>query len=165
MKVIVSIIDWFIFIANSIGDFLPQLVLRVVLAWEFFESGREKLYGQNWFAEIMDKFPFPFNMVPVDLSWGMATWFELIGAAALLVGFLTRFFSVSLIILTVVAIAAVHWPDQWTTFSDLLKGYTVSDKGFGNYKLPLLYIVMFLPLVFSGPGKLSLDHLIWTKIR
>jgi putative oxidoreductase len=30
--------------------------------------------------------------------------------------------------------------------------------GFGNYKLPLIYMVMFLPLIFSGAGKLSVDN-------
>jgi putative oxidoreductase len=45
-------------------------------------------------------------------------------------------------------------------WSDLLKGYAISDKGFGNYKLPLLFSVMLLPLVFNGAGRLSVDHLL-----
>jgi len=36
-------------------------------------------------------------------------------------------------------------------------GYNVCNNG---WKLPLVYLLMFLPLLFSGPGKLSLDHLI-----
>ncbi|MCD6061175.1 MAG: hypothetical protein K0S16_1486, partial [Moraxellaceae bacterium] len=32
--------------------------------------------------------------------------------------------------------------------------------GFGNFKLPLLYFLMFLALLGHGPGRLSLDHLI-----
>lgn len=63
---------------------------------------------------------------------------ELIGAVALVIGLGTRFFSLSLIILTIVAWASVH-------------------AGNG-YKLPLMYLVMFVPLLLSGPGKLSLDH-------
>ena len=40
----------------------------------------------------------------------MATYFEIIGAFALVFGLATRFFSLALIVLTIVAIATVHWP-------------------------------------------------------
>jgi putative oxidoreductase len=143
---------------NQLGDWLPQLFLRLILAWEFGEAGLEKLHGSNWFADI--SFPFPFSLLPPDFSWGLATWFEIIGAIALALGVATRFFSLSLIILTIVAIAAVHWPAEWSSFSELLTGYRITDKagdGFGNYKLPLLFLLMLLPLLFSGAGKLSVD--------
>lgn len=146
---------------NHLGEWLPQLFLRFILAWEFGEAGFEKLHGSNWFADI--SFPFPFNLLPPDISWNMATYFEIFGAFALALGIATRFFTLTLIILTIVAIAAVHWPEQWNTLSELLTGYRISDKegdGFGNYKLPLLYLVMLLPLLLKGAGKVSLDHLL-----
>jgi putative oxidoreductase len=149
---------------SRISLLLPPLALRLLLAWEFGESGYEKLTGANWFADTA--FIFPFNLLPPDVTWAMATWFELGGALALILGFATRFFSLSLIILTVVAIAAVHWPEHWSTLGELLKGYRIIDEngdGFGNYKLPLMFIVMFLPLLFGGAGKLSLDY--WIKQR
>jgi putative oxidoreductase len=144
---------------NRVGEWLPQLLLRLILAWEFGEAGFEKLHGSNWFADI--SFPFPFNLLPPDISWGIATYFEIIGAFALALGIATRFFSLSLIILTIVAIAAVHWPAEWGTLSELLTGYRITDKagdGFGNYKLPVLLLIMLLPLLFSGAGKLSIDY-------
>jgi len=70
---------------------------------------------------------------------------------ALVIGLGTRFFSMSLVILTVVAWISVHAGH----------GYNVCDNGF---KLPLMYLLMFLPLIFSGPGKLSLDHLISKRL-
>jgi putative oxidoreductase len=146
---------------NHVGEWLPQLFLRLILAWEFGEAGFEKLHGSNWFADI--NFPVPFNLLPPDISWGLATYVEIIGAFALLFGLASRFFSLSLIILTIVAIATVHWPAEWSTLSELLTGYRITDKagdGFGNYKLPLLLLIMLLPLLFSGAGKLSIDHLI-----
>ncbi|MEQ8859166.1 MAG: DoxX family protein [Pseudomonadales bacterium] len=142
------------------GTYLAPLGLRILLAWEFFEAGLMKYQGSNWFTQIQSNFPFPFDVVPTEISWTLATYVELIGGVAILVGLGTRFFSFSLIVLTVVATAAVHWPGEWSTLSELLQGYSISDKGFGNYKLPALYLAMLVPLLFVGPGKLSADHLV-----
>ncbi|MBV6477014.1 MAG: DoxX family protein [Rhodocyclaceae bacterium] len=142
---------------DGAGAWLAPLGLRLILAWEYFEAGLEKFRGENWFGDIQDQFPFPFSVVPPEISWQLATWFELAGGIALLVGFGTRFFSASLFILTVVAIAAVHWPAEWHTLAELAQGYALTDKGQGNYKLPLIFLVMLLPLILTGPGRLSLD--------
>lgn len=139
---------------------LSPLLLRLVMAYEYFESGLEKLRGENWFASVQSDFPFPFNHVPTGLSWTMATWTELIAAALLVVGLGTRLAAFSLLVLTFVATAAVHWPDMVSMLSDLLKGYAISDKGYGNFKLPLLFSLILIPLVFGGGGRLSLDALI-----
>jgi putative oxidoreductase len=142
---------------DGAGAWLAPLGLRLILAWEYFEAGLEKVRGENWFADIQDQFPFPFSVVPADISWQLATWFELAGGIALLVGLGTRFFSASLFVLTVVAIGAVHWPAEWHTLAELAQGYALTDKGQGNYKLPLIFLVMLLPLILTGPGRLSLD--------
>lgn len=147
---------WVTSVLESIGTWFPQLVLRLILAWEFGEAGISKYNGENWFTNIT--FPFPFNLVSPEFSWHLSTYFEIVGAAALVLGLATRFFSVSLIILTIVAIASVHWPESWSTLSELWQGYAISDKGFGNYKLPLILLIMLLPLVFNGAGRLSIDH-------
>ena len=149
---------WVVSILESIGTWFPQLALRLILAWEFGEAGFEKLHGENWFSSIT--FPFPFNLVSPEFSWHLSTIFEIVGAFALVLGLATRFFSLSLIVLTIVAIAAVHWPESWGMLADLLKGYAITDKGFGNYKLPLILLIMLLPLLFNGAGRLSLDHLL-----
>jgi len=132
---------------EAAGAWLALLGLRAFLAWEFWESGVEKYRGENWFADIQDRFPFPFDLLPVDFSWWLSTWVELVGAWALLFGFATRIVSVKLVVLTLVAWAAVHAGN----------GYNVCDNG---YKLPLIYLLAFVPLILNGPGKLSLDHLI-----
>ena len=148
---------------DLVGLWLGLLSLRLVLGWEYFESGLEKYRGDNWFMDIQDKFPFPFSVVPTDISWQMATCFELAGGIALMLGLATRFFSVSLIVLTVVAILSVHWPADWQSLSELARGYVITDDGHGNFKLPAIYLAMLLPLVLSGPGRLSLDH--WFRSR
>jgi len=75
---------------DHLGEFLPQLGLRFLLAYEFWESGVEKFHSENWFADIQERFPFPFDLVPVDISWFIATWSELLGAVALVIGPGTR---------------------------------------------------------------------------
>lgn len=147
-------------VLDKIGEYLAPLGLRLILAYEYIDSGLVKLRGENWFGGIQESFPYPFNIIDPNLSWLLATWTELIAGACLIVGLLTRVSALSLIILTVVATLAVHWPESWETLGELWKGYSISDKGYGNYKLPLLFVLMLLPLLFRGPGKLSLDHLI-----
>jgi putative oxidoreductase len=134
-----------------LGGYIPQLGLRLLLAYEFWVAGVEKYRGTNWFADIQSGFPFPFNYVPAEISWQLATWFELIGPIALLLGIATRFFSLSLLVLTIVAWMAVHAGS----------GYNVCDNG---YKLPLIYLLMFLPLIFNGAGKASLDYFVWQRV-
>ena len=136
---------------SKLGEWIAPLGLRFLLAYEFWQAGVEKLNGENWFTDIQDQFPFPFNIVPPEISWQISTWTELIGPVLLVLGLGTRLASVSLIILTIVAWASVHAGH----------GYNVCDNGF---KLPLIYLIMFAPLLLSGPGKLSLDHWIARRL-
>jgi putative oxidoreductase len=150
---------------RGIGQLLPPLILRLIMAWEFWESGLEKYSGENWFTDIQEKFPFPFSVIPADISWAMATYFELGGAVLLVIGLFTRFAAYSLLVLTFVATAAVHWPDMIAMWGDLAKGYAITDMGHGNFKLPLLFVVMLLPIIFQGPGKISLDYLLARALK
>jgi len=150
---------------RGIGQLLPPLVLLLIMGWEFWQSGVEKYSGDNWFADIQSKFPFPFSAIPANISWAMATWFELAGAVLLVLGLFTRFAAYSLVVLTFVATAAVHWPDMISMWSDLAKGYAITDMGHGNFKLPLLFVVMLLPIIFQGPGKISLDYLLSRALK
>ena len=141
------------------GDWVWPTVLRLIMFWEFWESGTTKHGGRNWFGSIEDKFPFPFSSLGAELNWIAATWGELVFSIMVLLGLFTRFAAFSLIVITVVATAAVHWPAEWGSLAELWQGYAISDKGFGNFKLPLLFVVILMPLVFYGGGKFSLDHL------
>lgn len=138
---------WFRDIMNWLGQFLPQLALRLLLAYEFWEAGLMKLQGENWFNDLIqaNKFPFPFNVLPAEISWNIALGAELLGAAALAIGLGTRYWALVLIILDVVAWSSVHASN----------GYNVCDNGF---KLALMYLVMLLPLLMLGAGKLSVDY-------
>ena len=149
------------------GVYVSLLVLRLLLGYEYFESGAAKFGGDNWFTRL--EFPFPFSLFSADVNWFMATWFELVGAVLLIVGFATRYVSLCLIVVTLVAIYAAHLPTGgFGSISDLFDGYRISrqcEDGIctGNYKLPVIFLVMFIPLALSGGGKLSVDH--WLSRR
>ena len=132
---------------DRLGEFAPQLLFRLFIAYEFWEAGVEKFNGKNWFHDFRGEFPFPFNVIPADISWFLATWTELAGAVALVAGFATRFTATSLIILDIVAWYSVHAEN----------GYNVCSNGF---KLPLIYLMVLIALLLMGAGKASMDYYI-----
>ena len=106
-----------------------------------------------------DDFPFPFSSLGADLNWIAATYGEIVFAVMLLLGLFTRFAAISLVVITVVATAAVHWPADWGSLAELWQGYAISNKGAGNFKLPLLFVVVLLPLVFHWRAQGREDYL------
>ncbi len=154
---------------RAAGDWIAPLGLRLLLAYEFFTAGVNKLgvgsQAPDWFAN--QDFVFPFGLLSANINWVMVTWGEILAGLALLLGLFTRFFAVTLIVITTVAIAAIHWPADWTSLGQLWQGYSVSrvmeDGEFrGNFRIPILFLSMLLPLAFMGGGKLSLDHALLT---
>jgi putative oxidoreductase len=90
------------------GEYVWPLALRLILAWEFWESGITKLNGKNWFGDIpwadwQNGFPWPFDIIPQDINWLAATWGEIVFSLLILLGLFTRFAAISL---TVIAAAA-----------------------------------------------------------
>jgi len=164
MKRIFGLWDSLINAIQPAGDWVALLPIRLLMAYEFGKAGFTKLNGSNWFGKVQDNFPFPFDVIPVEISWFLATWTEILGGIGLFFGLFTRFWAFSLIILTIVAISGVHWPAEWDSLAELWKGYSITNKGFGNYRIPLLFIAMLIPLVFAGGGKLSLDHMLKGKL-
>ena len=65
MQAIMSLGCNVIGLLNKLGEWFPQLAMRIFLAYEFWESGLEKFNGTNWFTDLGGQFPFPFNVIPV----------------------------------------------------------------------------------------------------
>ena len=163
MERLVKLKNQVVGVLDPAGDWVALLPIRLLMAYEFGKAGLMKFNGNNWFTNYQDNFLFPFNYVPVEISWFMATWTELLGGFCLIFGLFTRFWAFSLIIVSIVAISGVHWPDDWNSLAELWKGYAITNKGFGNYRVPLLFIAMLFPLVFLGAGKVSLDNILAKK--
>ncbi len=94
----------------QIADFLAPLLLRLYLAPVLWMAGSQKLAHfsdtAEWFGSSLG-FPIPYLMV---FLVGM---FETLGALFLLVGFATRFMTIPLMVIMVVAAYSVHWHNGW----------------------------------------------------
>ncbi len=95
--------------------------------------------------------------LPAAFNWELSLWAELLGALFLLLGLGTRLTALVLIVVTLVATAAIL-ASGWSSLAELARGYSITDHGFGNFKLPAIYLAALLPLLLAGAGKLSLDH-------
>jgi len=94
-------------------DGVASLMLRLILAPVLIAAGWEKITGENWFGYQLAAFPFPFNVLPADLSWHLAAWTEFLGGILLLVGLATRLVAIPLAVTMFVAAWAVHLDNGW----------------------------------------------------
>jgi putative oxidoreductase len=130
------------------SDWIPQLLVRLFVGYFFFETGWGKAQNLDAMTERFVGWGIPLPSVSVVLS----VYTELIGGALLVVGLGTRLASVPLLINMLVAILTVN-----------IKNVTGLDD-FVELDTPL-YALFFLWLLFSGPGWVSLDHLLWKRWR
>ena len=94
-------------------DGLASLLLRLILGPVLIAAGWEKLTGENWFGYQLESFPFPFNVLPAELSWFLASWTEFLGGILLLIGLGTRLVAIPLAVTMFVAAWAVHLDNGW----------------------------------------------------
>jgi putative oxidoreductase len=121
---------------------LVPLLLRLALAVIFIYHGLDKVWsdgnqgGANWY-----KAPdAPPGVVQLVIAWG-----ELLGGAALGLGFLTRLAALGIIAIMIGAIVTVTWQN----------GFDNTKHGF-EYNFAI--IVMCVCLVLSGPGPIAVDR-------
>lgn len=112
MRLYNRIYDMVVGVAEHL-DGVASLAMRLYLAPVLIAAGWHKLHGDNWFSFALDSFPFPFNVLPPDLSWLMASWTEFLGGVLLLFGIATRWLAVPLMVTMWVAAYSVHWDNGW----------------------------------------------------
>lgn len=96
-------------------DGVVSIILRLILAPVLIGAGWEKITGDNWFSQ--DLLPFPFSVIPPDVSWFLASWTEFLGGIFILFGLATRLWAIPLAITMLVAALSVHWDNGWTAIS------------------------------------------------
>ncbi len=98
-------------------DGVASILLRLILGPVLIAAGWEKITGDNWFGSQLDEFPFPFNVLPADLSWFLASWTEFLGGIALLLGLGTRLIAIPLTVTMFVAAYSVHLDNGWAAIA------------------------------------------------
>ena len=92
-------------------DGVVSLLIRLILGPVLIAAGWEKLADENWFSQGV--LPFPFSVLPTELSWFLASWTEFLGGICLLLGLAVRLWSIPLAIAMLVAAVSVHWDNGW----------------------------------------------------
>ncbi|MBW8683697.1 DoxX family protein [Chitinophaga rhizophila] len=116
-----------------------MLVLRVASGAMMFTHGWAKL---NTFSAKKDSFPDPLH-VGHAVSLSMTVFAEALCAALIVIGLLTRLAAIPLVICMGVIIFMVK------------KGAPLNE-----IEMAILFLAAFLAILFAGPGKYSLDHMI-----
>jgi putative oxidoreductase len=148
MNLLITIFyDWSRVVAGYLTWAAP-LAVRIVVGWVFMWTGWQKLHFLPRMIENFREWGIPAPEIMAPFASGM----EFIGGLLLLVGLLTRFISVPMMIIMLVAIASARWGDV-DSLQTLLGFEEIS------------YFVMFAWLGIAGPGPISLDHLVLKALR
>ncbi len=115
------------------------LVLRIGAGLLMAYHGYDKIMQYN---EMKVKF-MSFMGLNQSATLALVVFAELFCAVLIVVGLFTRLACIPLIILTVVIIFQVGNGDL-----------------FGKQELPALYLSAYIALLFTGPGKFSIDNMI-----
>jgi len=125
---------------------LALVLARFAVAYGFYEPAMMKWNDITAVASWFDSMGIPFATVNAYLSASMET----AGVVLLILGLFTRFISIPLMIIMIVAILTVH----------LHNGFSAGDNGF---EIPLYYLLFLLIFFAQGAGRFSLDHLLFDK--
>jgi len=119
------------------------VLLRIMLGAMMIMHGYGKVFGDNTkFIAGVGSMGFP---APEFFAWSAALS-EFAGGIFLILGLFTRFWSVMAALTMAVAAFIRH-----------------ADDPFKNKELALVYLVMSVALFLLGPGRASLDRLIFAR--
>ena len=126
------------------GQSLGLLLLRLVVGTAFILHGWPKIQKPtSWMGDAV---PGVLQLASALAEFG--------GGIALIAGFLTPLVSLALAVNMAVALLIAHFP----------KGQPFVGGGpGGSFELPLVYFALFVALLAIGPGRFSLDALLWSR--
>ncbi|MFG0283407.1 MAG: DoxX family protein [Phycisphaerales bacterium JB039] len=127
------------------------LILRVGVGAFMATHGWGKL--QMIFDGKFDQFGDPLGLGS-GLSLVLATGAEFFCALLVAIGLATRFAAAPVVFTMAIAAFVVHASDPWT----------MQPQG-ASKEPALLFLIPMLALVFTGPGRFSLDAILWPRLR
>ena len=147
----------FMLLGNRSWEEFAILLARISLGAFFAISGGNKLFVAAHTREMYETIagagiPFPHGMAYFVSS------VEFICGSLLIIGLLSSLCCIALIFDMIVAIATVQ-------LATIAKGLSFIDWLDDFLYLPeVLYIIIFIWLIFSGPGRVSVDHAVGRQI-
>jgi len=127
---------------------VPILCGRLSVGMLFLESGRGKLFVKlDELGEFFDQLGIPFP----HLNAIVVASIEFFGGICLILGLASRLVSVPLAFIMLIAILT----------SEIKKVSTLGDF---LYLPEVSLMVIFVWLIFSGPGKVSIDNIVARKL-
>lgn len=177
--------DWM----SNPGD-VPLLLIRLLLAYAFLGPAMEKWGNMEatiaWFGNADWGLGLPFPA----LNAYMAATTEIVGVVLLVLGLGTRFISIPLIFVMLMAWFTVHIDHGWLAIASSSANPGVAERlsmtreilqEHGNYswltekgsfvilqngaEFVVTYIVLLLSLISFGSGRLSLDYLLEKRLK
>jgi putative oxidoreductase len=133
------------------------LPLRLIVGYGFLVHGLAKWSkGPQAFAAILHAAGVPASHL---MAWATIV-VEIIGGVAFLLGAFVSLVSIPAIILLLVAIVTVHWPNGFSSIK--LLSFSNGRARFGppGYECDLLYIACIVALTIMGPSAWSVDALL-----
>jgi putative oxidoreductase len=134
--------DWSRIVA-SYFTWLAPLAARITVGWVFWGTGWTKLHNLPAITKNFTALGIPAPEILTPFVSGV----EFFGGILLLVGLLTRFAAVPLMVVMIVAIVSAQLGDVHS-LEDFLGLQEVS------------YFAIFVWLAIAGPGPVSIDHYI-----
>lgn len=145
-------------ISTSVG----LLVLRVGFGAYMASHGFGKV--QMLFAGQGEQFGDLLGLGPT-LSLACAAGSEFLGALLVALGALTRVAALSVAFTMGVAAFLVHGSDPWTMSEAARLVREQLAENDASKEPALLFGLAFLALVFTGPGRFSIDQVVWSRKR
>lgn len=120
------------------------LFLRVLIGWQFFETGRGKLAHLDKTRGFFEGLGLPAP----GFHAGLVGIVETTGGILILVGLATRLISVPLLVTMVVAYLTAHRAEAFKSFADFTS------------QTPFPFLAVLLVLLAFGPGRWSVDSVL-----
>jgi putative oxidoreductase len=138
-----ALVDRAISLLDSVPYTLLALPLRVGAAAVFWNSSQAKLANWDTTIELFTE-DYKVPLLPPEIAANMALSIELTTPVLLVLGLLTR--ASALVLLGMTAVIEIFvFPLAWPTH--------------------IQWAAMLLMLLCRGPGKFSLDHVLWPRLR